>query len=57
VLAAQAGIDLLLCSARDVNQGRDSVTGLVDALATGQLGQADFTAGAQRVTALRTTLG
>lgn len=57
VLAAQAGIDLLLCSARDVNQGRDSVAGLVDALDNGQLDQPGFAAAAQRVTTLRRSLG
>jgi beta-N-acetylhexosaminidase len=57
VLAAQAGVDLVLCSARDVKQGEDTVTGLVDALNSGQLDQATFTTAAQRVTALRVNLG
>jgi beta-N-acetylhexosaminidase len=57
VLAAQAGIDLVLCSARDVKQGEDTVTGLVDALNTNRLDQATFNAAAQRVTALRVNLG
>jgi beta-N-acetylhexosaminidase len=57
VLAAQAGIDLLLCSARDVKQGEDSVTAMVDALNSGQLDPGVFNAAAQRVTALRVNVG
>jgi beta-N-acetylhexosaminidase len=57
VLAAQAGVDLVLCSARDVQQGDDAVTGLVDALNSGQLDQNAFGAAALRVTSLRINVG
>jgi beta-N-acetylhexosaminidase len=56
VLAAQAGMDLMLCSARDVTQGQAVTSGLASALDSGQLNSADFTSAAGRVTALRATL-
>jgi len=56
VLAAQAGMDLILCSARDVTQGQAVTAGLASALDSGQLNSADFTAAVQRVTALRAGL-
>ncbi|HVW44934.1 MAG TPA: glycoside hydrolase family 3 N-terminal domain-containing protein [Amycolatopsis sp.] len=56
VAAAAAGMDLILCSARDTTQGDDAAGALVNALRTGGLDQADFTAAADRVTALRESL-
>ncbi|WP_406145376.1 glycoside hydrolase family 3 N-terminal domain-containing protein [Streptomyces sp. NBC_01012] len=56
VLAAEAGMDLILCSARDFDQGDDAVAALRDALAAGTLDGAAFDAGAQRVNALRSGL-
>ncbi|GAA1936165.1 glycoside hydrolase family 3 N-terminal domain-containing protein [Kitasatospora viridis] len=56
VAAADAGMDLLLCSAQDDTQGSDATAALSDALTTGRLDRADFTAAAQRVSALRTGL-
>jgi beta-N-acetylhexosaminidase len=56
VLAAQAGMDLIVCSARDVAQGEDATTGLVNALASGQLDPTAFQASVDRVTALRNRL-
>jgi len=56
VLAARAGMDLLLCSARDVAQGQAVVTALAGALNGGKLGPAGFSAAVQRVTALRDSL-
>lgn len=56
VLAAQAGMDLLLCSARDVSQGQSAVTALANALDSGQLNADDFNAAVQRITALREDL-
>jgi beta-N-acetylhexosaminidase len=53
VLAARAGMDLLLCSARDVSQGQAVVTALAGALGDGQLDASSFSAAVQRVTALR----
>ena len=56
VLAAQAGMDLLLCSAQDPSEGQAVVTVLAGALDGGQLDPAAFNAAAQRVTALRNGL-
>jgi len=56
VLAAQAGMDLIVCAARDVAQGRDATAGLASALESGQLAPAGFAAALQRVTSLRATL-
>ncbi|MEU6172197.1 glycoside hydrolase family 3 N-terminal domain-containing protein [Streptantibioticus parmotrematis] len=57
VLAATAGMDLLLCSARDASQGADAVSALESALESGQLPSASFGAAVQRVTALRGWVG
>jgi len=56
VLAAQAGMDVLLCSAQDVTEGQAVVTALTGALDSGQLNSATFNAAVQRVTALRAGL-
>ena len=56
VLAAQAGIDLLLCSFGDVSQGDEAKGALADALQNGQLEKADFKAALRRITALRNDL-
>jgi beta-N-acetylhexosaminidase len=56
VLAAQAGMDLLLCSAQDVTQGQAVTSALAGAVDSGQLNSAAFTAAVQRVAALRATL-
>ena len=56
VSAAQAGMDLILCSARDVSQGETATTGLVTALAGGQLEPTAFQAAVDRVSALRASL-
>ncbi|MFI6346060.1 glycoside hydrolase family 3 N-terminal domain-containing protein [Streptomyces sp. NPDC050560] len=56
VAATAAGMDLILCSARDVAQGHDAVAAIRDALADGGLDGAAFDAGAKRVGALRTAL-
>ena len=42
VAAAQAGMDLILYSARDVSQGEAATTGHVSALATRQLDPTTF---------------
>lgn len=57
VLAAGAGMDLLLFSAHDVNEGIGGLNGLVSALGNGQLNLAACTASVQRVLALRASLG
>ena len=56
VVAARAGMDLLLCSAQNPSQGQAAVTALATALDKGQLNRTAFTAAAQRVTALRNGL-
>ena len=56
VLAATAGMDLILASGRDVSQGDAAVSALAAAYTNGTLNQADFTASVNRVTALRSTL-
>ena len=56
VAAAAAGMDLILCSARDVSQGDDAGTGLADAYASGQLPSSAFNAAVDRVTALRDSM-
>jgi beta-N-acetylhexosaminidase len=53
VLAAQAGMDLLLCSAQDPSEGQAVTSALASALDSGQLNAAAFDAAVQRVTALR----
>jgi beta-N-acetylhexosaminidase len=55
VLAAQAGMDLLLCSAQDPAEGQDVTSALASALDSGQLSSTAFDAAVQRVTALRTS--
>ncbi|MFB7913084.1 glycoside hydrolase family 3 N-terminal domain-containing protein [Streptomyces sp. NPDC056061] len=56
VLAAAAGMDLILCSARDTAQGEEAVTALSEALTAGTLDGTAFDAGAARVNALRSAL-
>ncbi len=56
VRAAQAGMDLLLCSAQNPAEGQAAVTALASALDSGQLDSATFNAAVQRVTALRAGL-
>jgi beta-N-acetylhexosaminidase len=56
VLAVQAGMDLLLCSAQDPAQGQSVVTALASALDGGQLDPTAFNTAASRVTALRSSL-
>ena len=56
VLAAQAGMDLLLCSVQDPGEGQAVTSALSSALDSGQLNSATFNAAVQRVTALRSSL-
>jgi len=56
VLAAQAGMDLLLCAAQDVSQGQSVTQALASALDGGRLDAGDFTAAVRRITALRNAL-
>ena len=56
VLAARAGMDVLLCSARDVSEGQDTVAALVDALQHHALDPGQFQIALRRVLALRDRL-
>ncbi|HEX3514793.1 MAG TPA: glycoside hydrolase family 3 N-terminal domain-containing protein [Trebonia sp.] len=56
VLAAQAGMDVLLCSARDVSEGQDTVAAIVDALQHRALNPGQFEIALARVLALRNRL-
>ena len=50
------GMDLILCSARDVSQGQSATSALAAAFSGGQLDQTAFRAAANRAFHLRTTL-
>lgn len=56
VAAATAGMDLILCSARDVSQGEAATAALVNAQTGGQLDSAGFFAAADRIADLRARL-
>ncbi|GAA1401852.1 hypothetical protein GCM10009639_44680 [Kitasatospora putterlickiae] len=53
IAAAEAGMDLVLCSGRDVHQGDAAVDALATALDSGRLDVAGFTEAVHRVDALR----
>jgi beta-N-acetylhexosaminidase len=57
VLAARAGMDVLLCSARDVSEGQDTVAALAAALRNRDLDPGQFAIALLRVLALRDSLG
>ena len=57
VLAAKAGMDLLLCSAKNLTQGQAAVSALATAIATGGLGPGESDRALERVLALRGRLG
>jgi beta-N-acetylhexosaminidase len=56
VLAASAGMDLILCSEQQVAQGSAARSALESAYLGGKLNQAAFKAAVQRIIALRTSL-
>jgi len=56
VLAAQAGMDLLLCSGRDVDQGQATVTAVAQAYEDHTLNPGHFTIALRRVMNLRDNL-
>ena len=56
VLAARAGMDVLLCSARDVSEGQDTVAALAAALQRRALDPGQFDRALWRVLALRNSL-
>jgi beta-N-acetylhexosaminidase len=57
LLAAEAGMDLILCSQQGVSEGEQAAAGLEDGYRDGQLPKAAFAAALQRVLALRASLG
>jgi beta-N-acetylhexosaminidase len=56
LLAAEAGMDLILCSQQDVSEGEQAAAGLEDGYRDGQLPKPAFLAALQRVLALRASL-
>ena len=56
VLAATAGMDLLLCSVQHVSEGVEALDGLVDAYRDGTLNHSKFRASVRNVIALRASL-
>jgi beta-N-acetylhexosaminidase len=54
--AAQAGMDVLLCSSGDPGQGQAATNALVTAWNNGTLNHASFTAAVDRINALRAGL-
>ena len=56
VKAAAAGMDLILCSARDVSQGQGARSALAAALGNGTLDPTSFHAATQRISRLRSGL-
>lgn len=56
VLAAQAGMDVLLASGRDVSEGQDTVAALAEALQNHTLNPGHFDIALRRVLALRDSL-
>jgi beta-N-acetylhexosaminidase len=56
VLAARAGMDVLLASARDVSEGQDTVAAIADALEHHELNPGQFGIALRRVLALRDSL-
>lgn len=57
VMAADAGMDLLLASARDIQQGVDVRVALEDAILSGKLDRDEFDAATERIIKLREILG
>jgi beta-N-acetylhexosaminidase len=56
LLAAQAGMDLELCSVQNVTEGQQAAASLTQGYNDGQLSKPDFIAAVQRVIALRASL-
>jgi beta-N-acetylhexosaminidase len=56
LLAAEAGMDLILCSVQNVTEGEQATAGLKEGYRDGSLGKQAFTVALQRVLALRESL-
>jgi len=57
LLAAEAGMDLILCSQQNVSEGEQAMLGLENGYRDGQLAKPAFNAALDRVLALRSSLG
>jgi beta-N-acetylhexosaminidase len=57
LLAAEAGMDLILCSQQNVSEGEQAAAGLENGYRDGQLARPAFNAALDRVLALRAALG
>jgi beta-N-acetylhexosaminidase len=55
-LAASAGMDLILCSGQDLDEGEQARLALQEGLGNGTLNRAAFTAAVQRIVSLRSSL-
>ena len=55
-LAANAGMDLILCSGQDLGQGEQARIALQEGLNSGTLNHAGFTAAVERIMSLRSSL-
>jgi beta-N-acetylhexosaminidase len=56
MLAAQAGMDVIMCASQDVSQGEQAVASLASAYEDKKLNQAQFNDAVNRILALRKTL-
>jgi beta-N-acetylhexosaminidase len=56
ILAAQAGMDLILCGSRDISQGELAMDGLESGYLDGILSKSTFQASLRRIMDLRTSL-
>jgi beta-N-acetylhexosaminidase len=56
LLAAQAGMDLVLCSEQNVSEGEQAAASLAQGYSDGQLAKSAFTAALERIVALRASL-
>ena len=56
VMSAQAGMDILLASVRQVQQGEDAHAGVVAALRNGGIDRGEFDAATERIVAMRRAL-
>jgi beta-N-acetylhexosaminidase len=57
LLAAEAGMDLILCSEQNITEGEQATAGLESGYLGGDLAKPAFTAALERVLALRASLG
>ncbi|EME85186.1 glycoside hydrolase family 3 protein [Pseudocercospora fijiensis CIRAD86] len=56
VKATQAGMDILLASVRDVKQGNETYSAVLDALSKGEIDRGDFREATERIVRMRSSL-